>query len=481
MNLLPIYQPLLLPASIPQRDAAPTLDDYSRFLESKRLVVQPAGIDVPIDRINPLLFDFQRQLVKWSLHKGRAALFATTGMGKSFMQVEWARLVGVPTLILAPLAVAKQTVKEAEKIGVKVTYAREQAQADPTGITITNYQMLEHFDVSKFGAVVLDESSILKSFEGKIRSQLIDTFKDTPYRLCCTATPAPNDIQEIANHAEFLGIMSRVEMLSAFFVHDDSGWRLKKHAARGPFYKWLASWSMSINKPSDIGYADDLYQLPPLEINPVIIPSSYVPDGMLFHVALKGVTERAEVRRGTLQERVNAAVEIIKAEPDEQWLVWCGMNDESDALARLLPDATEVKGSDDPDAKSAALENFAAGKTRILITKLSIAGFGMNFQSCARMIFVGLSDSYEQYFQGIRRCYRFGQKRAVRVYIVLSDIEEPIYQNVLRKEKESTVLADELIKHVAEFERAEIGTSGGKSEYHATVDMQLPAWLTPAA
>lgn len=448
---------------------------YDEFLASKRLIVQSSGKEVQDSDINPILFPFQRDLVRWSILKGRAAVFADTGLGKTLMQLEWARLIGERTLILAPLAVARQTVREGLKLGITVTYARSQEQAAPTGITITNYEMMEHFDPAQFGAVVLDESSILKSYDGKTRTALIEAFRNTPYRLCCTATPAPNDIAEIANHAEFLGIMSRVEMLSAFFVHDDEGWRLKKHAARGPFYKWLASWSMSIRKPSDLGYENDGFDLPELTINPIFVTSTYVPEGMLFHVALKGITERAQVRKGTLEERVKAAVELIAKEPDEQWLVWCGLNDESAALAKAIPGAVEVKGADSPDKKADALTGFADGTVKIMISKSSIAGFGMNFQSCARMVFVGMSDSYEEYYQSIRRCWRFGQKRPVNVTIVLSDIEEPIYQNVISKEKEAQTMANGLIQHVSEFEKAEIGKHDSQFNY-TTAESSGEGW-----
>src|SRR5579885_1359189 len=240
------------------------MSDYERFLASKRLVAPSGGQEIDAGAIHPSLFPFQRALVRWAVRKGRAALFADTGLGKSFMQLEWARLIGTRTLIVAPLGVARQTVSEAARLGIDLVYARAQADAGD-GLTITNYEMVEHFDAAAFGAVVLDESSILKSLDGKTKARLIEMFAETPYRLCCTATPAPNDITEIANHAEFLGIMRRVDMLASFFVHDDAGWRLKGHAERA-FYRWLASWAMAVRKPSDLGpqYSDDGYDLPPL-------------------------------------------------------------------------------------------------------------------------------------------------------------------------------------------------------------------------
>lgn len=444
-------------------------DTYHEFLRGKTQIALSSGIEVEDSQINPMLFPFQRAITRWALRKGRCAIFASTGLGKTFMQLEWSRLLnemlGAPILILAPLAVARQTEREAAKLGIKVTFARNQLQASSDGITVTNYEMLHHFGVTKFKGVVLDESSCLKDFTSKTRNTLIEVFKDTPYRLCCTATPAPNDITEIANHAEFLGITTRVKMLATFFVHDDKGWRIKKHAARGPFYQWLASWAIAVNKPSDLGFDDAGYDLPTLDIELKTVASNYIPEGMLFATGLHGITERTQVRKATLNDRAEAALELVKAEPDEQWLVWTGLNDESAALSKSIDGAVEVKGSDGPDYKADSLMGFADGKIKVVVTKPDIAGWGMNFQSCARAVFVGLGDSYEQYFQSIRRIWRFGQKRAVKVYIVLSDLERVIYENVLRKEKEAAVLSAELIKHVADFEKAEIGQMTKKVDY----------------
>lgn len=459
-----------------------TTDDYAAFLHTKQLVVPSSGKTIDEDALNPALFPFQRDLVRWSLRKGRAALFADTGLGKSFMQLEWARLAAERTLILAPLAVAKQTQREGAKWGIPVTYARRQADAATSGITVTNYEMLGSFDPSEFGAVVLDESGILKSFEGKTRTALIDAFRCTPMRLCCTATPAPNDIAEIANHAEFLGVMSRAEMLACFFVHDDNGWRLKGHA-REPFYRWMASWGMSLKKPSDLGYSDLGYDLPALSIEPHFIATEYTPEGQLFAVDLKGITERAAVRRDTITERVNAAVDLIYSEPDQPWIAWCGLNDEGEMLHRLLDraNAVLVEGSQSPEEKADAVERFYAGEVRVMVTKPSIAGFGLNLQHCARMVFVGLGDSYESYYQSIRRCWRFGQEREVVAHIVLTEPEEVIYRNVLRKEAEAEQTARELVKHVAEFEREEISAVKSRDTYQPMQQMMLPRWLRRAA
>lgn len=456
------------------------MSDYADFLATKAIVVSPTGCDIQADAIHPSLFGFQRDMVRWSLRKGRAALFADTGLGKSRMQIEWARLTGERALILAPLAVCQQTVREGAAIGVTITYARSQADASPGGITITNYEMLHAFDPSAFGAVVLDESSILKDFEGKVRTALIRAFRDTPYRLACTATPAPNDIAELANHAEFLGVMKREEMLAAFFVHDDQGWRLKGHA-REPFYRWLASWGMSLKRPSDLGYPDDGYALPPLEITAVLVPVTFTRPGELFSASLKGIGDRAAVRKETLSERVKRAAKLILSEPDEPWIAWVGLNDEGRELAKLIPGAVLVEGQDSPEHKADALSRFAAGEVRVLVTKPSIAGMGLNLQVCARMAFVGLSDSYEAYYQSIRRCWRYGQTRPVHAYIVLTEPEEVIYANVCRKQREAEATAAELVKHVAAFERSEIASVGRREDRPHGQPTRLPSWLQGVA
>ena len=440
---------------------------YAELLERKRTVHIGTGIDATPDMVNPILFPFQRDLTAWALRKGRAALFCDTGLGKTFMQVEWARLLNVPTLIIAPLSVSRQTVKEAAKLGVTVQYCRAQSDVAER-IVITNYEMAGSFDAGQFGAVVLDESSILKGLDGKTRQRLTEQFDATSYRLCCTATPAPNDITEIANHAAFLGILSRTEMLATFFVHDDDGWRLKGHA-HPAFFRWLASWAMSVKRPSDIGHSDAGYDLPPLTVTPHWVEAEYRPEGMLFAAGLKGITDRIAVRRQTLSARVEEAAKIMAA--PGQWIAWCGLNTESDALAKALPDAVVVEGSDSPEQKAAAIEAFQDGKHRILITKSKIAGFGMNFQHCHQMVFVGLSDSWEAYYQSIRRCYRFGQSEPVDVHIVLSDHEEPIYANVMRKEAEANRMSQQLISQVQQFEEAELGhTHAGWDYTTATTD-----------
>jgi hypothetical protein len=432
--------------------------NYNDFLQSKITVAKQAGFEIDPAAIHPMLFPFQRDLVHWAIRKGRAAIFADTGLGKTFMQLEWARLIDQKMLIIAPLSVARQTVREAKKIDVGVIYIRQQetvSQYPDKNIFITNYEMIDNFDFAQFGAVVLDESSILKSLDGKTRQRLTDLCAEVPYRLCCTATPAPNDIAEIGNHAEFLGIMTSTEMKAEFFVHDDNGYRLKGHGEE-KFFQWLASWGMSIRKPSDLGYSDEGYRLPPLTIEPVFVKSDYRPEDQLFFTGLDGITGRLDVRRKTLQARCLKAAEIATA-TDEQIIIWCGLDDEQGTIEKLIPDCVSVYGRHSPDEKAEMLEAFQDGKYRVLLTKPKIAGFGMNMQNAHRMIFVGLSDSFETYYQCIRREYRFGQTEPVTAQIVLSEIEDEIYQNVLSKEAEANRMSQKLIENVQQYERAEIG------------------------
>lgn len=455
---------------------------YAAFLAGKRMVAPATGVQVAPEDIHASLFPFQRDITRWSLAKGRAAALPDAGLGKTRIQLEFARLSGKRGLILAPLTVARQTVREAASIGMDVPYVRSQDEVHGYQTVITNYEMLHHFDPSAFECVVLDESSILKATEGVYRNLLIEAFARTPFRLCCSATPAPNDIQEITNHATFLDIMPRRDVLATFFTHasDDaraSGWRLKPHA-RPAFWQWLASWAMCMKKPSDLGYDDKGYDLPPLQILPRLVEAEVKLSGRLFPEKLHGVGDRAQVRRQTLDARITATAELIDAERREPWIAWCGLNDEGTALATALGDRSIlVEGSQSPEEKTERLEYFLASPDAVLVTKTTIAGFGLNLQHCARQAFVGLGDSYEQYYQAIRRSWRFGQKRAVKVHIVLSQIEEAIFDNVLRKEREAEEMARELVKHVAAFERAELGQMPSSYEYGAARPMNLPAWI----
>lgn len=424
---------------------------YLDFLASKRQRAPRAGRDV-VD-VHLKLHDWQADLVRWAAGVGRAAIWADTGLGKTFMQVEWIRhMAGEGAgLIVAPLAVCQQTIREAAKLAVEVTYVRHPADIDGPGIYVTNYEMASGFDPATFRAVVLDEASILKQSDGKTRTMLIRHFEGVPYRLACTATPAPNDPEELTNQAEFLGHMSRTHMLAAYFVHDSEGWRVKGHA-RGPMMEWMATWAVAIRRPSDLGdYSDEGYDLPGLEILPHLIEVELEPDPdedepALFGAPLGGVSGRARVRAATMSDRCAAAAELVLAEPDEPWLLWCGLNAEARELAELIPGAVNVDGSWSPEAKAQALLDFADGKIARLITKPSIASQGLNYQHCARMAFVGLSDSYEQYYQAIRRCYRYGQRRVVHAHIVLSEFEGQIARNVAHKERQAATTTQQLIE-----------------------------------
>ena len=418
---------------------------YIDFLSTKGALVEPDGIVVQRAAMNPTLHEWQKDLVEWAAGIGRAALWADTGLGKTFMQIEWARLSGDTTLIVAPLAVCAQTVREAAKLGVTAKYVRSMDDMTGPGMYVTNYEMVEKFDPSLFDAVVLDESSILKQSAGKTRTMLIEHFRSVPRRLSCTATPAPNDPEELTSQAEFLGVTTRVEMLSAYFVHDsDAGWRLKGHARR-PMFEWMSGWARAVRKPSDLGYSDEGYDLPGLNIESHLLPVEIEAEGQLFATDIGGVGGRAKIRKQTLQARVGRVAELVQAEPDEPWVLWCGLNDEADALAKILPGAVNVHGSLSPEEKAERLLGFADGDIRYLITKPSLAAFGLNWQHCARMAFVGLSDSYESYYQAIRRCYRFGQPRVVNAHVVLSEIEAQIAANVKRKEQEARRTTSELV------------------------------------
>jgi hypothetical protein len=416
---------------------------YAEFLATKTRRVADYGRPCGPSQVHPFMSDWQAQVTSWAVRKGRAALWEDTGLGKTVQQVEWARLSGDRALIVAPLAVCHQTIREAAKVDVRARYLR-QDDGQP-GIMVTNYEMVSRFDPDALDAVVLDEASILKQSDGKTRTALIGHFRDVPARLACTATPAPNDPEELTNQAEFLGVMPRVEMLAAYFVHDDAGWRLKGHA-REPMYRWMTSWAVALRRPSDIGYSDDGYELPPLEILPEIVHVDLpAPDGQLFAADLGGVGGRARARRNTLTERVQRAVELVKAEPEDPWVLWCGLNSEARALAEAIPGAVNVEGSWDPDDKAQAYLDFADQKIRYLVTKPSMAAYGLNWQHCARIAFVGMNDSFEQHYQAIRRCWRYGQTRPVHAHLVLSQLEAQIADNVARKEAEHARGVDGLV------------------------------------
>jgi len=433
------------------------------------------GVEISQDQIHPLLFDFQKDLVQWAVRKGRAAIFADTGLGKTFMQLEWARLIGEKTLIIAPLSVARQTQREAHKIGLNVQYVRSQNAVDDSELFITNYEMVDRFDPSAFDAVVLDESSILKAISSKTRKKLTIAFANTPYKLCCTATPAPNDYTELGNHVEFLGICKLQEMLSMFFInankehtyHIDGKvyrrkgsnkggqeWRLKHHAEE-PFFRWLSSWAMALIKPSNLGYDDDGFILPPLNLHTEFVQADYKPEDQLFFTHIRGIKHASAIRRHTAPRRLELLKELID-NTDEQWIVWAGLNTESNIVAEAFPEAVEVKGNDSAESKAQAFEDFQSGKHRILVTKPRIGGFGMNFQNAHKMAFFGLNYSWEQFYQCIRREWRYMQPSPVDVHIIMSDIEASIYTNIMRKDAMAKRLREQLIQQARIYEEGEL-------------------------
>lgn len=457
--------------------------DYETFLKKKDFQNVLSGFDIDRNQLHDTLFDFQKDIVKWALKKGKAAIFAMTGLGKTIMQLEWARQVhehtGNNVLILAPLAVASQTVREASKIDLSVHHIRQNESTD--GINITNYEQLHNIDLTKFGAVVLDESSILKSFTSKTREQIINAFKDFDYKLACTATPAPNDHMELGNHAEFVNVMSRTEMLSMFFVHDagqTQKWRLKGHA-EDKFWEWVANWAVLITKPSDLGYDDGAYDLPPLNMQEIIVDGKANEDELVPTFA-QTLSERRQARKDSLQERVQKAADLVNA-TDEQFLIWCDLNKESELLTAAIHDAVEVKGSDTAKHKEKSLLGFSDNEIKRLVSKPQIAGMGLNFQSCRNMVFVGLSDSFEQVFQAIRRCWRFGQEREVNVYIVISEQEGAVLENIKRKEKDFEIMQDGMIKFTKDIMNKNVkSTSLEKTAYEPTTKMKLPNFIKGA-
>ena len=443
---------------------------YESFLASKRR--EWSGVGLTECSLPPSLYPFQASLTSWALRKGRAAIFADTGLGKTAMQLAWAVNIPGPVLILAPLCVGEQTIAEGHRIGVPVRPHGAGGQ-----IEIANYERLHQVDTGQYDGIVLDESSILKAYDGKTRTRLIRAFAETPYRLCCTATPAPNDIAELANHCEFLGIMTRAEMLATWFVHDEDGWRLKGHAHEA-FYRWLVSWGIFMRLPSDLGFADDGYRLPGLEIREhVVTMDAPITGEYLFpSMGLGGIGGRTKARRLSLKPRADRVVELVETTPGP-WIVWCGLNDEQEAIAEALDgDCVSVAGNDPEGTKRERIMAFLSGQARVLVTKARIAGFGLNLQHCHQMAFLGLGDSYETYYQSIRRCYRFGQTEPVQVHIVVSEAETGIVRNVQQKEVEARRMAEGLLDAVRVMEREEVGVTERQTETLVNETSRGAAW-----
>jgi len=445
--------------------------DYSAFLERKTQLGGESGF-APV-YMPGFLFPFQRALTTWAIEKGRAAIFADCGLGKTAMQLVWAQNVvektNKPVLILTPLAVGKQSVKEAEKFAIEANQSRDGSVASK--ITVTNYQQLHKFNWQDFGGVVCDESSILKSFDGAIKTQVTDFMRKLPYRLLCTATAAPNDYIELGTSSEALGELRRVEMMAHFFNHDGgdtSKWRLKKHAAKGAFWQWICTWARAVRKPSDIGFTDEEYKLPPLTTVEHIVSATTPNPDFLFDMPAVGLDEQRKERRRTINERCENVARLING-TQKPALAWCHLNEEGHLISKLIPDAVEVSGSDSDEFKEETFEAFVAGQVRVLVTKPSIAGLGLNFQHCAHQTFFP-SHSFEQWYQSVRRSWRFGQKSPVHIDVVSSNGESGVLANMKRKSEQADLMFSkmvELINHELKVE---------KQKKH-TAPLSLPSFI----
>lgn len=414
------------------------LQEYNEFLISKARHIIKSGFEVNDEDLNPMLFDFQKYCVKNALRVGKYALFEDCGLGKTLQQLEWAKHVSnktdMPVLILAPLGVLPQTILEGKKFGYEVIEVNDNIQ---NGIYITNYDNLDNIDPSLFGGIVLDESSILKNFDGKTKQKLIDDFVRTPYKLACTATPSPNDVMELCNHAEFLDVMSRNEMLAMYFIHDGgntSSWRLKGHAQTS-FWDFVSTWAVMLTNPSDIGFDGSSYILPNLNIEECYVETKKKDNGQLFNDMAVSATTFHTALRDSTDERMSRVAEIVNGS-DEQFIVWIGHDEEGKILRSLIPDAVEVKGSDTREYKKDKLIGFANGGFRVLVTKLKIAQFGMNYQNCHNQVFASLDFSFESTYQGIRRSYRFGQEKTVNVFLIVTDTMQNVRRAIVDKQKQ---------------------------------------------
>ncbi|MFA4972878.1 MAG: DEAD/DEAH box helicase [bacterium] len=449
--------------------------DYRDFIVSKAQANNDSGFQVDAESLNPMLFDFQRETVAWACRKGRAAVFADCGLGKTPIQLSWAELVPGNVLVLTPLAVSYQTIREAEKFGIE---AHRSGDGTIHPITITNYERLHYFSPSDFSAVVCDESSILKSFNGKYRQEITTFMRKLPYRLLCTATAAPNDYTELGTSSEALGYLGYMDMLNRFFKNDrnTSGlgrcygkvmdWRLKGHAEI-PFWRWVCSWALSFRRPSDLGFNDDDFILKPLIENIHVVETLKPPDGRLFTVDAFDLREQRDERKRSISERCEKVAELV--DHDKPALVWCHLNDEGKMLKNIIPDAVEVSGADSDESKESKLLDFASGNIRVLITKPKIGGWGLNFQHCAHVVLFP-SHSFEQYYQAIRRCWRFGQKDTVTVDVVTTSGERRVLENLQSKSR----AADEMFSRLVEFMNE---SKSIRRDDDFTEKEVIPAWL----
>jgi hypothetical protein len=466
------------------------LSVYHDIIESKRNAFQGVGLD-DVPTLNSAMFDHQRHATEFALRKGRSALFLDTGLGKSLCALDWGRVVvehtNKPVLMLAPLAVAQQHAREAEKFGIDAQVVRSDEEIGTKRIYITNYDRLDKFDASRFAGVILDESSVIKNFTGKTTRKLIETFDRLPFRLACTATPAPNDHTELGTHAEFLGAMRRDEMLPIWFINDTMNtgtWRIKGHA-RESFWSWVASWSRCVSRPSDLGFCDDGFVLPALSIvhHEVAadrsINAGEEPKGnfagqhRLFRIPDTSATSIHAEKRLTINDRADRVAELLAKEPNEAWIVWVDTDYEADAIMARLPGAMEVRGSQSVVEKERRLVAFSEGRERIIVTKASIAGFGLNWQHCARQCFSGISFSYEAFYQAIRRSWRFGQKRPVQVHVVCADTERAIWAVVERKSGDHEAMKREMVAAM----RRSVNDETSRKIYSPNQEAAVPAWL----
>jgi hypothetical protein len=457
--------------------------DYQKFIDGKFQRMPDSGFTVKRESLNKMLMPFQADIVEYACKRGRFGGFEDCGLGKSFQQLEICRQIVMFTnkkaLIFAPLAVAQQFEREAEKfqIDVDVTVCKSQKDVKP-GINITNYERMSKFDPSEFVCVMLDEGSILKSVAGKIRTAFLTEWNRVKYPMSWTATPAPNDFMELGNQSQFCQVLSREEMLATFFVHDGGDtakWRLKGHA-ESEFWKWLASWCVMLRSPADLGYDDSGYDLPPLKYHEHVITTSNPQEGRLFAVEASSLAERRDARKTTIDERIAKAAELAN-NSDEPWVIWCNYNEEGERLEKLIPDAVEVAGRHKIDEKEERLNAFTNGEIRVLVTKPKIGGFGLNWQHCPNTAILP-TDSYEMWYQMIRRFWRFGQTQTVNVHAILSDLEGAVIANVKRKEEDASRMFDELVQHMKELSTENVrGVKSQIETYHATERMEIPSWL----
>ncbi len=466
---------------------------YADFLARKAIVSTPTGIPNP-PALSSKLKEHQRLLTTWALRRGRAAIFADTGLGKGWMILEFARVVSEmtqrPFLILAPLAVSQQFQREAEKMGSRVAVAASERDIvdDGPGVYVTNYQKLHKFSAGSFGGVALDEASILKSLDGKTRTMLIEAFRHTPFKLCATATPSPNDHTELGGQAEFLGIMKQQEMLATFFVHDGGStqdWRLKGHA-RDAFWRWVCSWGAIVKMPSDIGCSDDGYRLPELRYHEHVIPATAedaAKTGLLFAAPAETMAEQRQARRGSLESRCTKAADIAnELPPSTPAIVWCDLNAESEFLTRQIGGAVEVTGSMTDDEKETAIGKFMAGERRVLVSKPSICGYGLNMQHVSTVVFCGVTHSFEQFYQAVRRTWRFGQTRRVDVHVISSELEGRVVENLKEKQRKADELSDETRGYVSKYVREAVTSLGRQTiSYEANEPVKWPEWLRSEA